>query len=179
MPNVQTTELVDELVDRNGEFALRHDVTGLSPMPTRPLIVVGCVDPRVDPAVVLGLELGEAVVIRNVGGRTTPAVLRTLAMLGIIARSHGAEPGAGLEVVVLHHTDCGIKHLVDHPDVLAAELGISPESLDPRTVTDPRASLAADVAALRTNPVLPRGLVVTGLLYDTGTGRVEVAIPPG
>lgn len=162
--------VIEEFLTRNAEFADRHDVAALPPMPTRRAIVLTCVDPRVDPASVLGVQLGEAVVIRNIGGRVTPSVLRTLGLLAAIARSYGVQPGPGLQLVVVHHTDCGIAHLADQPDALAAELGTAP---DPGTLADPRASLTADLAALRANPSLPRGLIVSGLLYDTMTGRLE------
>ncbi|MBW8799397.1 MAG: carbonic anhydrase, partial [Streptomyces sp.] len=71
----------DELTRRNARFADGGSFAGLGLMPGGSLTVIGCVDPRVDPSHVLGLELGEAAVIRNVGGRVTPATLRTLEML--------------------------------------------------------------------------------------------------
>jgi carbonic anhydrase len=177
MSSLDTTQVIDEFLRRNGEFAAAHDVA-LPRMPTRQAIVLGCVDPRVDPAIVLGIQLGEAVVIRNIGGRVTPGVLRTLGLLALIARSYGVQPGAGLELLVLHHTDCGIRHLAGHPDALAPELGTTPDALDRQTLTDPRVSLAVDLDALRSNPVLPRGLTVSGLLYDTSIGRLETVIAP-
>jgi carbonic anhydrase len=172
------TTVIDDLIRRNGEFAAAHDVAGLSMLPTGRTIVVGCVDPRVDPATVLGLELGEAAVIRNIGGRITPAAQRTLALLGVIARSGGIQPGPGWNLVVIHHTDCGISRLLDHPDALAAELGTSPDTLDRDSILDPRASLTVDIATLRANPRLPRDLVVSGLLYDTASGHVETVVSP-
>ncbi len=178
MPSLDTTHVIDEFVRRNGEFADGHQVAGLTLMPARRAIILGCVDPRVDPAIVLGVQLGEAAVIRNIGGRVTPATLRTLALLAAIARTNGVQPGDGWQLVVIHHTDCGISQLVDHPDALAAELGTTPDALDPQTLTDPRASLAADLTALRTNPLLPHGLIVSGLLYDTTTGRLETVVAP-
>ena len=178
MSNLQTTRIVDELLRRNRKFADQHDVAGLTMMPTARTIIVGCVDPRVDPAVVLGVELGEAVVIRNIGGRITPTTTRTLALLATIARSGGTQPGAGWELLVIHHTDCGITRLLDYPDALAAELGTSPEALDRESITDPRASLTVDLAALRANPLLPSGLIVSGLLYHTDTGRLETLAAP-
>src|SRR5207253_2805031 len=120
---------VADLIRRNSEFAHRQDVSGLGLMPTGRTIVIGCADPRVDPAIVMGLRLGEAVVIRNVGGRVTPATMRTLAVLGAIAQAEGNRPGDGLSVVVVHHTDCGITRLAGRPDVLAAELGVAPDEI--------------------------------------------------
>jgi carbonic anhydrase len=178
MPDLDMTGVVDEFLRRNGEFADRQDVAALTQMPSRRTIILGCVDPRVDPAIVLGVQLGEAIVIRNIGGRISPATLRTLGLLASIARNNGVQPGAGWQLVVIHHTDCGISQLADHPEVLAAELGTTPDALDRHSLVDPRASLAADLTALRTNPLLPRGLIVSGLLYDTTTGRLETVIAP-
>jgi carbonic anhydrase len=175
---LETTDVIDEFLRRNREFADEHDVGALPLMPSGRTIILSCVDPRVDPAVVLGVQLGEAVVIRNIGGRITPASLRTLGLLATIARSNGVQPGPGWQLVVIHHTDCGISQLADHPEALAAELGTTPDALDQQTLTDPYASLAADLAVLRVNPLLPRGLIVSGLLYDTSSGRLETVIAP-
>lgn len=169
---------VPDLLARNSEFADQQDVAGLGMMPTGRTIVIGCVDPRVDPAIVMDLRLGEAVVIRNVAGRVTPAAMRTLALLGAIAQAGPNRPGEGWNLVVLHHTDCGITRLVDRPDALAAEFGVAPGDIDADTITDPRRSLAADIAVLQANPMLPRGIAVSGLLYDTKTGRLETIVGP-
>jgi carbonic anhydrase len=176
--DLDPTSTVDELLRRNAEFADAQDVAGLPLLPTGRTIVIGCVDPRVDPAIVMGVQLGETAVIRNIGGRVTTHTFRTLALLAAINRSTGAQPGAGWNVVVLHHTDCGITRLLDYPDALAAELDVSPDALDRDAITDPRTSLAVDLAALRANSMLPPGLIVSGLLYDTDTGRLETVIAP-
>lgn len=169
---------VDDLIWRNSEFAYKQEVSGLGMMPSGRTMVIGCVDPRVDPAIVMNLQLGEAVVIRNVGGRVTPGTMRTLALLGAIAQAGGKLPGDGWNLVVMQHTDCGIGRLVDHPDALSAELGIAPDEIDAATITDPRRALAADLAVLHANPMLPRGITVSGLLYDTETGRLETIVAP-
>ncbi len=168
---------LDTLIERNQDFAAHHFLKDLSMMPRLRTMIIGCVDPRVDPAHVLGLGLGEAIVIRNVGGRVTPATLETLGMLGGIAQREGGPP-TGFHLVVLHHTQCGIAHLEGHPDLLASYFGIGKESLLAKAITDPRAAVAVDVAALKAIPALPANWLVSGLVYDVATGQVEVVVPP-
>src|ERR1700745_2151583 len=105
-----------ELVRRNRVFAATGAFAGLAFPASDTLQVLGCVDSRVDPSDVLGLELGEGVVMRNIGGRITPATLRSWALLGLL--SQGRPPRGHL--VILHHTDCGITRLADYPEQLAA-----------------------------------------------------------
>lgn len=173
-----STPQIDNLIQRNGEFAYQQEVSGLGMMPTGRTIIIGCADPRVDPTIIMGLRLGEAVVIRNVGGRVTPATLRTLALLGVIAQAGGNRAGDGWNLLVVQHTDCGIARLVDFPDALSAELGIAPAEIDAETIIDPRRALATDLAVLHANPALPRGIIASGLLYDTKTGRLETVVAP-
>ena len=167
---------LDTLTKRNSDFAAHRFVAGLPMMPTLRTMVIGCVDPRVDPAHLLGLDPGEALVIRNIGGRITPATLQTMAMLQTIAQVQGANPGGGFHLIVLHHTDCGITRLEEKPDMLAGYFGIGKGELEAKAVTDPRTSVAVDVAALRANPALPGGWLVSGLVYDIATGLVEAVI---
>ena len=169
---------VDTLTARNHRFAASGRHAGLQMFPRLQTIVVGCVDPRVDPAAVLGIELGDALVIRNVGGRFTPDTLQTMAALRMIAEAEGAGPGPGWNLIVLHHTDCGITRLDEHADLLANVLGVGPGGLAAKAVGDPVAAVAADVAAIRANPFLPATFVVSGLVYDVATGLVDVVVPP-
>ena len=97
-----------ELVRRNAAFAATGAFAGL-PFPTSDTLqVLGCVDSRVDPSDVLGLQLGDGVVMRNIGGRITPATLRSWALLGRLSQG---QPPRGGHLVILHHTDCGITRL--------------------------------------------------------------------
>jgi Metallo-beta-lactamase superfamily/Carbonic anhydrase len=121
----------DDLVRRNAAFAATGAFAGL-PFPTSDTLqVLGCVDSRVDPSDVLGLELGEGVVMRNIGGRITPATLRSWALLGRLGQG---QPSSG-HLVILHHTDCGITRLTDYPEQLAAFFEIPADELD-ATVTN-------------------------------------------
>jgi carbonic anhydrase len=133
---------------------------------------------RLDPVDIFGLTPGEAAVIRNVGGRITPATLQTMAMLRIVAKTSGGEIGPGWNLIVLHHTDCGINCLVHSPDLLAKYFGVAPAELDALAITDPYKSVVVDVAALKANPLLPGGFLVSGLVYDVATGRIEILVPP-
>jgi carbonic anhydrase len=169
---------IDTLIQRNEEFAAHRFAAGLSLMPRLGTLIVGCADARVDPAHVLGLQPGEAIVIRNIGGRITPATLQTMALLGMIPQLEGAGPVSGLNIVVLQHTDCGITRLARVPDRLAAYLGVAPEDLEAKKVSDPYAAVAVDVAALKANPSLPAGVIVSGVVYDVATGRVTAVAPP-
>jgi len=127
---------------------------------------------------VLGIEPGEAVVIRNVGGRITPAALQTISLLGQIARVDGAGPEGGLNLVVLHHPDCGISRLARCRDQLAGYFGVPTDDLDAKAVADPMAAVEVDVGLLRTVASLPRDLIVSGFVYDVATGLLDTVVPP-
>src|ERR1700691_1391508 len=145
---------LDHLLQRNKEFAARQSAAGtLMPslpraLPNVKAIIIGCADMRVDPADVLGIKPGEAVVIRNIGGRITPALLEGLGLLGRIGEVAGEIPGGGGEfhIIVLQHTDCGITRLVGDPAMLAHYFQIQEGELKQKAVRDPRAAAAGDVA---------------------------------
>ena len=160
-----------ELVRRNAVFAATGAFAGL-PFPTsETLQVLGCVDSRVDPGVVLGLELGEGVVMRNIGGRVTPAALRSWALLGRLGQ--GRPPGGHL--VILQHTDCGITRLAGYPEQLAGRDLEERGELAAKAVADPYAAVRVDAAIAR--QALPPGRLVSGLVYDVGTGLIEIVDP--
>jgi carbonic anhydrase len=117
---------LDSMLKRNKDFAAQQSATGtLMPSLPRALsnvkaITIGCADMPVDPAHVLGIKPGEAVVIRNIGGRITPGLLEQLSLLGRIGEVAGEIPGGGGEfhIIVLQHTDCGITRLAGDPAML-------------------------------------------------------------
>jgi carbonic anhydrase len=177
---------LDHFIQRNKELAGQQAAAGgLMPslpraMPGVKAIIIGCADMRVDPAHVLGIKPGEAVVLRNIGGRITPGLLEQVGLLGRIGEAAGEVPGGGGEFhfIVLQHTDCGITRLAGDAAMLAHYFQIQEGELKKKAVSDPRAALAADVAALRAIPALPGTWLLSGLLYDVATGLVEVVVPP-
>ena len=178
--------ILDSILERNQDFAARQSAAGtLMPslpraLPNVKAIIIGCADMRVDPAHVLGIEPGEAVVIRNIGGRITPGVLQELGLLGRIGEVAGAVPGGGGEfhLIVLQHTDCGITRLTRDPAMLTRYFQIQEDELKAKAVTDPRTAVAVDVALLKTILALPGEWLISGLVYDVATGLVEIIVPP-
>jgi carbonic anhydrase len=177
---------LDSMLERNKDFAAQQSAAGTL-MPSLPdatpnlkAIIIGCADMRVDPAHVLGLTPGEALVIRNIGGRITPVLLEELALLGRIGQVTQKVSGGGGEfhLIVLQHTDCGITRLAGDPAMLMHYFQIQEGDLNAKAVTDPRAAVAGDVAWLKTIPALPGKWLVSGLVYDVATGLVEIVVPP-
>ncbi|MFD0632760.1 beta-class carbonic anhydrase [Catenulispora yoronensis] len=163
------------LLVRNQAFARDHGPRPLAP-PAAELVVVTCLDHRVDPAVVLGLRLGDAPVLRNAGGRVTPAVVDDLAYLGFLARRVFQLEGPLFEVAIIHHTQCGTGFLADEDfrREAAAATGVPAEDLAASQVADPYETVRADVDRLRASPRLPSGVGVSGHVYDVETGLVAM-----
>jgi carbonic anhydrase len=177
---------LDNMLDRNRIFAARQRADGAL-MPSLPAqlphvkaVVIGCADMRVDPEAILGFAPGDAVVMRNIGGRITPALLEQLGLLGRIGEVAKAIPGGGGEfhLIILHHTDCGITRLAQDPAMLAGYFQVREDDLVAKCIGNPRAAVAADVAVLRAVPGLPPTWLLSGLVYDVATAQVDVVIPP-
>src|SRR6266446_3647207 len=128
------------LLERNEQFARTYTPVALG-LPTAQVIVVTCLDHRLDPAVVFGLQLGDAPVIRNAGGRVTQAVIDDIAYLAFLAEQlSGGQGAAGTlyEVAVVHHTQCGTGFLADPSfrQLTAAATGLAEAALEASAVAD-------------------------------------------
>ena len=166
--------VVDTLIERNVEFRAHRFTPGLPLLPRQRTLILGCVDPRVDPSHILGIPLGEAAVIRNIGGRFTPAVFGEVALLGRLTAIVG---GPGLvrgDLIVLQHTDCGITRLQEPPEMLAGFFQIDPAALPDKHVADPYVAVHDDVTALRNIEPINAAFQITGVVYDVQTGRIDV-----
>jgi carbonic anhydrase len=167
-----------DLTTRNAKFASSEFNADLRLSPSGNMMIVGCVDPRVDPAHVLGVNNGEAAVIRNVGGRITPDTLRTMAMLARVGQANAdSRPPGDWNLVILHHTDCGMTDLAAFPDLLAEYFEVPPDKLEAKAVSDPIRSVRVDVDLLLAK-LRGTAFLLSGLVYDVGTGLVETIVAP-
>ena len=142
--------------------------------PTLRLIVITCLDPRVDPAHILGLGLSDAMVVRNVGGRVTEQVIDDVAFIGQIAEN-ALPDGPLFEVAVIHHTQCGAGALADDTfrRRYVERIGADESSLRERAVLQPEETATRDVERLRSAAAISPRIAVSGHVYDVLTGLVE------
>lgn len=158
------TAIDDSLSANAAAAAPRGD---LSAEPARRLAVLTCMDARLDPLRDLGLDVGDAHVIRNAGGRATDDALRSLLLSWHALGTR--------EVLVVHHTRCGVK--TDDASTTRAELeqraGVDLADIELHTFADDEESIRTDVRTIAGAPFAPEGLVVRGALHDVDTGRVE------
>jgi carbonic anhydrase len=140
--------------------------TGMPRSPRRKLAVLACMDARLDPARVLGLDPGDAHVIRNAGGVVTDDALRSLA---ISQHLLGTE-----EIVLMHHTDCGMLTFTDDElaDRLERETGSRPE-WRAHAFSDLEGDVRDGIERIRSSPFVPRTGSVRGFVYEVETGRLR------
>jgi carbonic anhydrase len=159
-------DVIDALVANNEAFAASLPAQHLDVRPRRRLVIVTCMDSRLDVFAALGLREGEAHILRNAGGVITDDVIRSLA---VSQRRLGTR-----EVMLIHHTDCGMQALTD--DGFRAELqqatGLAP-SFAIESFTHLEANLRQSILRVRRSPFLLHRDVVRGFVYDVDTHRVR------
>jgi carbonic anhydrase len=168
---------LEDLLDRNRSFAMtnaKDDGPAIPFIPNMQAYIITCIDPRVDPAHVLGLNFGDAIVDRNVGGRVTPAVLLNV---GWVHHLHTelAPAADWFEIAVIHHTDCG-SGLFANEDLrhaFADASGLDEAALAPLAVIDPAETAAADVRLLEESTLIGSQVAISGYVYDVATGIVS------
>ena len=167
---------IDVLKSRNETFAREFAQGDMPPLPKLGTLILTCIDARVDPAHVLGVELGDAVVFRNNGGRVTHAFLEEVATLSMmVARLTGAEE-ASFNIVLMQHTKCGARVFADpaFQQLVQARTGID---VSGSAVVDHPTDLQTDINRLRDTAHLPGGITVAAMVYDVETGKVEQMAP--
>lgn len=172
-----TATTLQSALARNRAFAAgrRHEGVAIGPVTT---FVITCLDPRVDPAHILGLQLGEAIVLRNGGGRVTQQTIETVAFIAQLVENFSSGKGR-FEVAIIHHTDCGSANLADDEfrHRFAERIGVTEAALLDLAVVEPVASVVVDVNRLRAARPLFPCVTVSGHVYDVATGLVETVLP--
>jgi carbonic anhydrase len=169
---------LDPLLQRNQAFARAGAHQGLSPMPSHQLFIVSCIDPRVDPAHMLGAGPGDALVLRNAGGRVTNEVIEEIAFIAALTENMFGDDAPPFEVAVIHHTSCGTRFLADDDfrRSFAARIDADETELAAAAVTNPIESIRRDVEKLLASPLVPSRVAVSGHVYDVDTGLVESVV---
>ena len=156
-----------ELLDANQQYASTFDRGDLPAPPDRHVAILTCMDARLHPEKFLGLDVGDAHVIRNAGGRASEDAIRSLV---ISQRLLGTR-----EVVVIHHTDCGMMTFSN--EELAAkcreDLGVDASGRDFLPFSDLEQSVRDDVETIRRSELIPDDIAVSGAIYDVWTGRLQ------
>ncbi len=153
----------DELIEHNRHVADTVKTPGMAAAPRRHVAVVTCMDARIEPLAELGLDIGEAHVIRNAGGVVTDDVIRSLS---ISQQKMGTR-----EIVVVHHTSCGMCGLdeTELRDQLERRFGERPE-WPIGAFADDQTGLRDAIAALEASSFIERDTIIFGFLYDIETG---------
>ncbi|WP_204055718.1 beta-class carbonic anhydrase [Microbispora corallina] len=157
----------DDLLAANEKYASDFSHSDLTGRALKGLAVVTCMDSRIDPLGLLGLQAGDAKILRNAGARVTDDVLRTLVLAVYLLGVN--------RVLVMPHTDCRMAKSTDEQvhDLISSEYGVDTRSLEFKTVPDQHEALRHDLTRIKASPYLPDDLVVGGALYDVHTGRLQ------
>jgi carbonic anhydrase len=159
--------VTDQVVQANQEFAQTFEHGHLRMPPARNLAVLTCMDARLHPEKFLGLDFGDAHVIRNAGGRASDDAIRSLTISSHLLGTR--------EYVVIHHTDCGMLTFTneDLQNKLATDLGADASQIDFLPFSDLEQSVRDDVKRINESPFVPKDIPVQGFVYDVRTGKLS------
>ncbi|CAB4545678.1 CynT Carbonic anhydrase [actinobacterium SCGC AAA044-D11] len=159
-----------DLISANKEYASSFESQGLTGQAKKGLAIVTCMDSRIDPLHIVGMEAGDAKILRNAGARVTEDVLRTLVLathlLGVT------------RVLVMPHTDCRMASGEEH-EIHAAILeksGIDTRGIEIRTVKDQMKALVTDIQRIESYPLLAKNVKVMGAVFSVETGKITPVI---
>jgi carbonic anhydrase len=166
-PDVFPHETFADVLAANEMYMASFEDAHLSARAAKGLAIVTCMDSRISPLDILGLMPGDVKILRNAGARVTDDVLRTLVLATWLLDV--------TRVLVMPHTDCKMASGTEAEihEAIFEESGIDTRGIEIRTVKDQDAALATDLQRVRSYPLLPKGLVVAGAVYDVHTGKVN------
>jgi carbonic anhydrase len=156
-----------DVINANEVFANHFNHSGLTGTAQKGLAIVTCMDSRISPLAAVGMQAGDAKILRNAGARVTDDVLRTLVLASYLLGVN--------RVLVMPHTDCRMANADEATihSTIEEQYGVNTRSLEFRTVSDQRAALAIDVTRIRSYPLLQKGVSVAGAIYNVSTGQLE------
>jgi carbonic anhydrase len=158
---------VQEFLKANDAYAATFQKGDLPMPPARRVAVLTCMDARLHPARFLGLQEGDAHIIRNAGGRASDDAIRSLVISEQLLGTN--------TVVVIHHTDCGMLTFsnADLRTKLRQELGANADNIDFLPFKDLEQSVRDDVATIKASPLIPDNIEVSGFIYDVRSGKLS------
>jgi len=159
--------VLPELLAANERYAAGFTKGDLPMPPGRHVSVLVCMDARLHPEKFLGLDEGDAHVIRNAGGRASDDALRSLIISYKLLGTR--------EFVVIHHTDCGMLTFTNDQlrDILRNDLNADASGIDFLPFSDLDESVRQDVETIRSSPLIPEDISVSGFVFDVKTGRLR------
>lgn len=159
--------VLSEMLEANARYAASFTKGDLPMPPGRKVAVLTCMDARLDPAKFLGLQEGDAHVIRNAGGRADLDAIRSLVISYKLLGTR--------EFLVIHHVDCGMLTFSneDLRKKLREDLGADASNIDFLPFSDLDQSVRDDVATLRASPLIPKDIPISGFVYDVRSGRLR------
>ena len=160
------SEFADVLA-ANSLFVNGFQYSELTGIARKSLAIVTCMDSRISPLAAVGMQAGDAKILRNAGARVTDDVLRTPVLASYLLGVN--------RVLVMPHTDCRMA-IADEASIHATiqeQFGVDTSSLEFRTVSNQREALTEDVARIRSYPLLQKGVSVAGAIYNVSTGKLE------
>lgn len=156
-----------DVIAGNDQYAQEFSNSHLTGVARKGVAVVTCIDSRIAPLTLMGMQPGDAKILRNAGARVTEDVLRTLVLathlLGV------------RRVLILPHTDCRMASGEEedmHAEIMRVS-GIDSRGIEIRTVTDQIGALKLDVTRVRSFPLLAQGVVVGGAIFDVHSGKMN------
>ena len=160
-------ETFSDILNSNGLFCATFRQETLSGFALRGLALITCMDSRISPLKIVGMQPGDAKILRNAGARVTDDVLRTLVLATYLLGVN--------RILVMPHTDCRMTNESESQihQTIEDKFGVDTRSVEFRTVENQRDALAYDVTRIRSYPLLQSGVVVGGAVYDVATGKLE------
>ncbi|MBN2192895.1 MAG: carbonic anhydrase [Polyangiaceae bacterium] len=161
--------VIDELVEASRQHRLNFTGGQLPMPPRRRVAIVTCMDARILPSRILELDIGDAHVIRNAGGRAADAV-RSLVISQELLGTR--------EVAVIHHTDCGMLTFTNESlrAKVKSDLGVEGSSIDFLPFTNVEQSVRDDVGLLRASRLIPIDIPIRGFVYDVHSGALTEVV---